>query len=334
MNFFKNNNNFFAIGDVANEYFIEIENANVLFNKESNDSSVCFPYGGKVPYESLKECKGVGNSANFAIGATRLGLPVSLISYVGDDFVGTQIIEKFKKEKINIKNIKKISGVSSNIHFVLNFKGEKTIFVKHSDFPYSLPKDIKADWIYLSSLSSNSILYHKQILDYLNLNKNTKLIFQPGTFQIKLGLESLLGIYQNTYLFISNKEEAERILNIDEMDVSALLEKIHDLGPKNVLITDSINGAYFFDGKEKFFMNSLYKKEETIESTGAGDSFSAGFVSAIYFGKNIKEALSWGAINAKEVVSFVGPHDGLLDQKQILQKMESFKDSLILNKIN
>lgn len=328
MNLFKKQNKIFAIGDLASEFFIGIEDADILYNKESNDSQICLPYGGKIPYKSLDHCRAVGNSANFAIGASRLGVPVSLLSYVGDDLVGSNIIDELKKEKIDISNIEKVPNFESNVHFVLNHKGERTILVKHQEFPYSFPKNIKADWLYLSSLASNSLEYHQKIINFLKNNKDVKLVFQPGTFQIKIGYESLKEIYENTEVFISNKEEAERILGVLEMPIPDLLKKIYSFGPKIVVITDSINGSYCYNGKEVLYMNSLYKKEETVESTGAGDAFSAGFVSALFFGKDLKEALSWGTINAKEVVSFVGPQKGLVSFSSLGELLKKYSPYL------
>ncbi|NCU28147.1 MAG: carbohydrate kinase family protein [Candidatus Moranbacteria bacterium] len=316
-----------TIGDIATEPFIRIKEAEIEPEKGSKeDFNLCLDYGGKIPYESAVICPAVGNSSNVAISTSRLGLRSSLMSYVGNDEVGQKDIDKLKEENVDTNYIKVIDGMDSNYHYVLWYKSERTILVRHTDFPYSLPKiEATPKWIYLSSLSINSISYHQEILNYLNENKEIKFAIQPGTFQIRLGVDKLKGIYERADIYFSNKEEAEKILNKEDSDVKSLLKEIYVLGPKIVIITDGIRGSYCFDGKEFLYMESLYEESKTIENTGAGDAFSSAFISALVYGKNIKEALVWGTINASSVVQFVGPHKGLMRKEEIERKEKEIK---------
>lgn len=324
-----------AIGDIAAEPFIKIKEAEIEPEKNSDEFNLCLDYGGKVPYDFAVECFAVGNSANVSIASSRLGLKASLISYVGNDDIGIKDINKLKEENVDISRIETIDGLKSNYHYVLWYKGERTILVNHTDFPYKLPNiPIEPKWIYLSSLSSNSIDYHKEILDYLIDHPSVSLAIQPGTFQIRLGLAGLKDIYKRTNIYFSNKEEAQKVLNTENEDIAYLLKEIFNLGPKLVVITDSVNGSYSFDGEEILHMPSFYNEKETLESTGAGDAFSGAFVSALIYGKNIKEALVWGTINAKSAVQYVGPHQGLLNKDQIEKIFSGLTEDLYPNKIN
>ena len=310
-----------AIGDIAAEPFIKIKEAETEYDKHDDDWKLCLDYGGKVPYESAEVCHAVGNSSNMAIAASRLGLNSYLVSYIGNDSIGKENLEKLNKENIHTDYINTIDGLESNFHYVLWYKGERTILVKHTDFPYSLPKDlIEPKWIYLSSLSSNSVSYHEEISKYIKSHLNVSLAFQPGTFQIKLGVDTLKDIYENTKVFFCNHEEAEKILGIEEKDISKLTKMIYCFGPKIVVITDGISGAYSYDGKETLFMGAFYQDSKTIESTGAGDAFSGAFITALSLDKGVREALMWGTINAMSVVQYVGPHKGLLNK----EKMEEY----------
>ena len=78
--------------------------------------------------------------------------------------------------------------------------------------------------------------------------------FQPGTFQMKFGKEKLKGIYKRTDVFFSNKEEAQRILETEEGDIKILLKNMASIGPKIVVITDGVKGAYSYDGREVLSM--------------------------------------------------------------------------------
>ncbi len=103
--------------------------------------------------------------------------------------------------------------------------------------------------MYLTSVAANTLPYHMEIADYLDANPKIKLCFQPGTFQMKLGLEELKRIYARTDLLVVNLEEARRLLGMDEKsDIKFLMKSLADRGPKLVAITNSISGSYLFDG--------------------------------------------------------------------------------------
>ncbi|HLP86547.1 MAG TPA: carbohydrate kinase family protein [Candidatus Paceibacterota bacterium] len=305
-----------TIGDIATEPFIKIREAEATCDPDGDHCKLCINFGGKIPYESAEVCHAVGNSSNVAIGASRLGLSSCLVSYVGNDTTGKEDIELLEEEKVNTDYIRVVNGMESNYHYVLWYGVERTILVKHTEFPYSLPDDlVEPKWIYFSSLAPNSEEYHHEISNYLKSHPNVSLAFQPGTFQIKLGTEKLKDIYANTKIFFCNLNEAQRILETDEEDIPKLLRMISALGPKMVVITNGIKGAYCYDGNQVLFMKAFPKR--TVESTGAGDAFASAFLSALILEKNTNEALMWGATNAMSVVCHIGPHKGLLTRNQI-----------------
>uniref|UniRef100_UPI001B33B62D PfkB family carbohydrate kinase n=1 Tax=Staphylococcus aureus TaxID=1280 RepID=UPI001B33B62D len=132
-----------------------------------------------------------------------------------------------------------------NYHYVLWYDVERTILVKHASFPVMMPNiPVAPRMIYLSSMADHTEKYHQEIADYVIKHPETKLVFQPGTFQMKLGTDVLKDIYTNTYAFFCNLEEAKRILQTEETEIAMLIKALHKLGPKIVVITDGINGAY------------------------------------------------------------------------------------------
>jgi len=331
-----NNIDFLAIGDIAAEPFIKIKDASVHCDLDKENCKLCFDFGSKIPYESAEVCYAVGNSSNVAISASRFGLNSYLFSYVGNDDVGKKDIEKLIEENVHVDYIYAINGLESNYHYVLWYDEDRTILTKHTEFSYLLPYDLpEPKWLYLSSLASNSLPFHKEIIEYIKNHPNIYLVFQPGSFQVKLGVEPLKEIYTNTKIFLSNYEEAKKILGIEKDESSdrkgnimLAMKEIHSLGPKVVVITDNTNGAYSYDGNEFLFMK-IFPHNSFSESTGAGDAFSGAFVSALSMDKSIAEALMWGSANAVSVVSAVGPHKGLLNKEQIEEylkdKMSDYK---------
>ena len=324
---------FLAIGDVVAEPFIKITDAEANCDLQGEHCKICFRFGEKVPYESAEICYAVGNSSNVAVGVSKLGFSSTLVSYVGDDYVGKQNIESLMKDNVNIDFIKIVPGMESNYHFVLWYQKERTILVKHTEFPYSFSQDTpEAKWVYLSSLASNSIDYHKEILEYINKYPDTKLAFQPGTFQLKMGAEALKDIYKRTDILFCNLIEAKRILETENSDVIKLMADLRKLGPKIVVMTDGLDGAYADDGTDVLFV-PVYSTA-SIESTGAGDSFASAMVGALILGKDLKEAMLWGPINSMSVVSYVGAQKGLLSREKLEEILNNAPEDYKVSKIN
>ena len=320
MNLFKKQKgslDFVAIGDIVTDAFIELEDAWIETDNPEKSKELCMNFGDKLPYRNVDVIPAVGNSPNAAVSAHRLGLKSALATNLGDDKYGEEMLEQIKTEGLDSRFVQVHKGVGSNYHFVLRWKAERTILVKHYEYEYELPDLGSPKWLYLSSLAENSLPYHDMIADYLEKHPETKLAFQPGTFQMKLGKEKLARLYKVSELFFCNKEEAQRILGNTEQDIKELIRGMHELGPKMVVITDGPDGAYVSDGKEVWHGPMYPDPAPPVDRTGAGDSFASTFTSALVLGKSIDEALMWGPINSMSVVQHVGAQAGLLKREKL-----------------
>ena len=91
-------------------------------------------------------------------------------------------------------------------------------------------------------------------------------------------------------------------------------------GPKIVVITDGCSGAQASDGRRLYFCPALVAKRK--DATGAGDAFASGFTSAVILGENLKTALKYGTLNARNVINFSGAQTGLLARKEMAKKLK------------
>ncbi|OHA89303.1 MAG: hypothetical protein A2653_01255 [Candidatus Zambryskibacteria bacterium RIFCSPHIGHO2_01_FULL_43_25] len=321
---------FVAIGDITTDAFIRIKSAETSRDKRK----LLLSFGDKVPYEFVEVVRAVGNSPNAAVAAKRLGLTSALVANVGDDHNGGECLATLKRNGVSIEFIKAHQHKETNYHYVLWFEDDRTILVKHHEYNYKLPDLDEPRWIYLSSLGEKTLSYHKEIAGFLENHPSTKLVFQPGTFQMNMGVDNLKEIYKRTEIFFCNVEEAKRILGIiEEVDIKLLLQKIHELGPKLTVITDGRKGAYTFDGQKMLFMPLYPDPKPPYDRTGAGDAFSSTFTAAIALGKSVEEALMWGPINSMSVVQYIGAQRGLLDketiEKYLREAPEDYKPKII-----
>lgn len=308
---------FLAVGDVVTDAFIRLKDPAAHIDIDRGNKEICMRFADKIPYEDVFIVPAVGNSSNAAVAASRLGLKSALVSNIGDDHFGQECLDALEKEKVSTKLVKINKGCKTNYHYVLWYEDDRTILVKHEEYDYKFPNIGEPKWVYLSSLGENSIRYHEDIVEYLVKKPQIKVAFQPGTFQIKFGKERLSKIYKRSDIFFCNKEEAQRILDTDTPDIKNLLIMVFSLGPKLVVITDGIKGAYTYDGRAARFMRPYPDPKPPLERTGAGDAFSSTFTAAIALGLDLATAMRWAPINSMSVVQQVGARAGLLTRREI-----------------
>ncbi len=319
----KNQVDILCIGDTVVEPFIKLEKAEVHCNINNSDCTITLPFGAKIPYESATVCAGVGNSANAAVSIARLGLSAAIATELGDDENGKLCLDNFRENKVDTTSVNLHKNIPTNYHYVLWYPPERTILVKHNTYPKKLeenkfaPAGIPPKFLYLSSLPADSLFYHNEIIAWLKKNRNVKLVFQPGTFQMKLGVDALKPLYTMCYLFIVNKEEAQYILNSKETEIQKLLENVQKLGPQIVCITDGPNGAYIRYQNKNYFMPTYPDPKAPFERTGAGDAFASTLTAMIALGKTPLEAIRYAPINSMSVVQQIGAQKGLLNMSEI-----------------
>lgn len=320
-----NNYDFIAIGDTVTDAFIKLKEAEVHCDVNTERCTICMRFADKIPYEDVYVVPAVGNSANAAVSAARLGLTSALVANIGDDYFGKECLDVFTAEGVGTEFIKINKDRKTNYHYVLWYDADRTILVKHEAYSYALPNIGTPRWMYLSSVGESALDFHKEIEAYLTVHTDIKLAFQPGTYQMKFGKEKLAGIYKRTEVFFCNKEEAQSILKTNEGDIKKLMQEIAALGPKIVAITDGVNGSYVYDsstsltagGGQAWFIPLYPDPKPPLQRTGAGDAFSSTFTVALALGKNVKEALMWGPINSMSVVQGIGARQGLLTRSQL-----------------
>lgn len=314
-----------CVGDVVTDAFIKLYDDQAHVYDNDHGSWIAMQYGGKIPFDHVEEKQAVGNASNAAVSFARLGLASGLEANVGGDRAGREIIEKLHGEGVDTHLVRINPDKSSNYHYVLWYKEERTILIKHEEYDYHWPKlkpKETPQWIYFSSISEDAIDFHDELAEWLEENPNVKMAFQPGTFQMKAGIDRLQRIYQRTEVLILNREEAVDISGGDYHDIHDLMNRLHSYGPKVVVITDGPDGAYASDGDTRLKMPLYPDPEPPKERTGAGDAFASTFVAALVKGNSLEGALQWAPINSMNVVQYVGAQDGLLGQDKLDELLE------------
>ncbi len=309
-----------SVGDIVTDAFIKLLDDQAVTYQNEQGKWLAMPFGTKLPFDHVEVVEAVGNASNAAVAFARLGLNSAFVTNVGGDAHGRDMIKALEKNRVDSRFVRINPGKKSNYHYVLWYKEERTILIRHEEYDYHWPHLRPSEmpkWLYFSSISEHALAYHDQVADWLDDHEAVKLAFQPGTFQIEAGAERLKRIYDHTEVLILNREEAAQVGGGQPDDINNLFDHLHRLGPKVVVITDGPKGAYASDGQQRLQMPLYPDPAPPVDRTGAGDSFASTFVAAIIKGNTVEGALQWAPINSMSVVQKVGAQAGLLKEKEL-----------------
>ena len=316
-----------SIGDANLDAFVVPSESESLCDIDTKKCLIAFSYGDKIPVKNLEFAVG-GNAANNAVGTKRLGVNSGAILTLGDDSTGTQIIEKLKSENVDLTFCIQQPATLSNFNTVVTYSGERTIFTYHAPRSYEYPTQLpKTPWVYLTSMGESYRPFYTHITEWLVKNPETKLVFNPGTWQLRGGVKEIGNVFKLSHLVFVNKQEAEKLTGFETKGevTKELLLALSGIGPQISVITDGGNGAFVFDGHK--FLHCGIMPMDAYERTGAGDAFGSGFLSAVIKGKAMEDALIWGTVNSASVIGYTGAQKGLLKEDDMDMWVERFKSS-------
>lgn len=319
--------NFIAVGDPVIDTHVEIDDSSAecrLIPHE--DMKLCFDYGKKIPILDSFQNLG-GNAANVAVGCAKFQLRSAVICTVGQDVNGETVVKELKKNDVDTSYISTDPSSKTRYSIVLDYHRERTILSYSDKKNYRWPKPAPlTDWMYYTGLSKGFESLQNEMLLYLKEHPTIKLAVNPGSYLLKYAPNQLNEVLKRTDLLILNLEEAEAILGTTlekAKSVSAIVRGLLKKGIKEVALTDAEKGAWAGNHDTIWHMKSY--PVTVIGKTGAGDAFSAGYISARHFGHDIKHALEWGIGNSANVVRHLDSHSGLLDSEGIRNVLSQFK---------
>lgn len=316
-----------SVGDANLDVFLTPSESESLCDINTKKCLIAFSYADKIPVKNLEFSVG-GNAANNAVGTKRLGINTGTVLTLGDDSTGMQIIEKLKLENIDLTCVVQQPSTLSNFNVAVSYTGERTIFTYHAPRSYEFPVNLpKVPWMYLTSMGESFKPFYNHITEWLVKNPETKLVFNPGTWQLRGGIDAIGNVFKLSTIVFVNKQEAEKLTGFEAKGevTKELLMALSGLGPKMAVITDGGNGSYVFNGNK--FIHCGILPVDAYERTGAGDAFGSGFLSAVIKGKMLEEALVWGTVNSASVIGYTGAQKGLLKEKDITTWVDRAKSS-------
>ncbi len=285
-------------------------------------------YGAKIPVDEIYFNYG-GGAGNVSTGLSKLGIKAAPAGMIGNDQNGKEMLVYFKSQKIDTSlisiNKNEPTGFSfilgskkDNDHVIYTYKGASA---ELSFFP-ALLKKFKADYYYIAALSQKG--WEKDLAKLFSKARKDKTLiaWNPGQKQL-VKPKSMLRFLPQAEILILNKDEATQLVmnffgkSKQINNVKYLIYKLKALGPTMAIVTDGKRGASILDIDGKYYHLPAYGRKKPIDTVGAGDSFSSGFLAGWIYWQDAKKALRLGLKNSGSVVMKVGAQNGLLTKKDI-----------------
>ncbi|WP_375605446.1 PfkB family carbohydrate kinase [Flavobacterium davisii] len=265
---------------------------------------------GTVAFDAIetpfgKTDKILGGAATFiGLSASNFNLQSAIVSVVGEDFP-QEYIDLLKSRNIDVNGLEVVKGGktffwSGKYHNDLNSRDTLVTELNVlADFKPVVPDNFKnADVIMLGNLHP---LVQSSVLDQLT-EKPKLVVLDTMNFWMDCALEELKAVMKRVDVITINDEEARQLSG--EYSLVKAAAKIHEMGPKYVVIKKGEHGALLFNEKEVFFAPAL-PLEEVYDPTGAGDTFAGGFSGFITQSENISfENMKSAIVHGSNLASF------------------------------
>ena len=259
---------------------------------------------GEALWDVLPEGKKIGGApANFAYHVSQFGLPSCVVSAVGDDALGNEIIENFTSKGLN-HLIEKVPYPTGTVQVEIDQAGIPQYEIKENvawdNIPYTARLEQlagKTKAVCFGSLAQRNIVSRNTInrfLDAMPQSDDCLVVFDVNLRQGFYNKEILCNSMKRCNILKINDEELVTVSRMFGYPGSALQDNCWSLLGKYKLkmriLPSGINGSYVFTPGNVSFQPT--PKVEVADTVGAGDSFTAAFIAGILRGKSVTEAHS------------------------------------------
>ena len=295
---------------------------------------------GTVAFDAIetpfgKTDKILGGAATYiGLAASHFDIDAAAVSIVGDDFP-QEYLDLLSNKHIDTLGIEIVEGGktffwSGRYHNDMNTRDTLVTELNTlADFNPVVPENYKnAEVVMLGNLHP---IVQSSVLDQMS-RKPKLAILDTMNFWMDCALEDLLKVISRIDVITINDEEARQLTGEYSLVVAA--KKIHEMGPKYVVIKKGEHGALLFHEDQVFYAPALPLKE-VFDPTGAGDTFAGGFAGYLaktndFSFENMKNAVIYGSTLASFCVEKFGTermqnltsaqvHKRLLQFKQLTQ---------------
>jgi ribokinase len=251
-----------------------------------------------------------GSAANTIVGLARLELKTGFIGKVANDSEGQLLLDDFKREGVNTDGIVVAKeGRSGVVSAYVDKKGERALYVHPSVNDSLTFKEINLEYakntrfLHLASVDEKPFQAQKKLVEELS---DVKVSLDPGEIYARKGLTKLRPLIKMSSVVLPSEGELKMLTGKGWKEGAKTLLKE---GADIVAVKLGEKGCYVTDGKEAFRIEIF--KVNVVDTTGAGDAFSAGFLYGLVEGKDLYQCGRLGNFVASRCVTKIGARAGL-----------------------
>lgn len=259
---------------------------------------------GEVLWDMLPEGKKLGGApANFAYHVSQFGLRSCVVSAVGNDSLGNEIIESLNSKGMNYL-IPDVPYPTGTVEIEVDDAGIPQYDIKENvawdNIPYNDQLEsvaAKTKAICFGSLAQRNAVSRNTIHKFINAmpkESNTLVVCDINLRQQFYDTDTLCDSLSLCNILKINDEELEilsKLFKLPENDINGQCRSIMErYNLKMIILTCGINGSYLFTPDSVSFQPT--PKVDVADTVGAGDSFTAAFIASILKGKSVQEAHS------------------------------------------
>lgn len=268
--------------------------------------------GETVLGESFKTVPG-GKGANQAVAAAKLGAEVTMVGRVGNDHFGEAILDNFKTHSVNIRYVEPVTDVKSGTAHIVLAEGDNSIVVIKGANDKVTPAYVdkaaeairNADMVLIQQEIPEETVVH---VSELCAESGTPLLLNPAPAR------SVPERVIHNAAYITPNEHEVAVLFPDLTPTEALRTY-----PNKLFITEGSKGVRYFDGQQEIVVPAY--KVETVDTTGAGDTFNAALAVALAEGKPLPECIRFANRAASLSVTKFGAQGGMPTRSEVEESL-------------
>ena len=274
-----------------------------------------------------------GDAINEATIIKRLGHQTRLVSCIGEDGAGAEVLAHCRKNGIDIDYLKVDPAKTTSINVGLVSDNGERIFItnRNGSLWKFAPDDIAITAVSDARILSFASIFNNPLLDCACMVKLFRRAKEQGMTicadmvksRLGEGLADIREALSYVDYFFPNFDEASELTGQD--DINAVADTFLACGVKNVIIKTGSKGS-FIKNADGAFTVPAYRHANCIDTTGAGDNFASAFISALLEDRPLKECAMFANAVASVAVESIGATTGVQTRAQADERYKAYME--------
>ncbi len=295
------------------------------------------PAPGVLQYVDSVQMLVGGCASNAAMDMAIMGIPSELLCLVGEDNFGNFVKAAASEKGVGIKGVRTRAGVPTTGSVVcIGSTGERSFLYGPGSTSDFVPDDVDEEVLASCDIVfvAGAMLLTK--FDGEPCAQLMKRMQQAGKFTVMdtawdsegVWLPKIEAVLPYLDLFMPSYDEAVKLTG--EEDPNRIADFFFDRGVKSVIIKLGSKGALICEDRETRYELSTYRSVKPVDTTGAGDSFCAGFLSGLAMGWSYRKSGQFANAVGTHCIMAIGANGAIGTVDSILAFMEAHQDEVAL----